>query len=140
MALLLFSELMAHNDPPRCSVPHFAGHPIAIGPINRLPTAAVHRVRADLSAHIEGTQPPPARSPVASSRNEMTPEHRSRQRAAYLEPASTLAMLLYSVLLLAALVFFLAYMPPLLRESADKSATTIEVPAELTKEDTLGYR
>ena len=67
----------------------------------------------------------------------MTPE---RQRAAYLQPASTLAMLLYSVLLLAALVFFLAYMPPLLRESADKSATTIEVPAELTKEDTLGYR
>jgi hypothetical protein len=57
-----------------------------------------------------------------------------------LRPTSVVAMLIYSTLLLAGFVYFLAYTPPPPRERADTSAPTIDVPAELTKEDTLGYR
>jgi hypothetical protein len=48
-------------------------------------------------------------------------------------------MLLCSMLVLAGFVYVLAYMPPIFREQETASGT-IEVPTELTKEDTLGYR
>jgi hypothetical protein len=72
------------------------------------------------------------------------PTHQHPRQAsaylAYLRPTSVVAMLLYSTLLLAGVVYFLASMPSVLRERADTTAPTIDVPAELTKEDTLGYR
>ena len=70
----------------------------------------------------------------------MPTDQPSRQAGAYLRPTSVVVMLIYSTLLLAGFVYFLAYTPPLLRERADTSTPTIDVPAELTKEDTLGYR
>jgi hypothetical protein len=49
-------------------------------------------------------------------------------------------MLLCSMLVLAGFVYVLAHMPPIFRELQETAPGTIEVPAELTKEDTLGYR
>jgi hypothetical protein len=78
---------------------------------------------------------------VAAQHEEMSStEHPSRQGPAYLRSTSVIAMLSYSALLVAGFVYFLGYMPPVLPERAHAPAAALEVPTDLTKEDTLGYR
>jgi hypothetical protein len=80
------------------------------------------------------------RSFVALEEDKMSAnKHPPRQHSAYVRPTSVVAMLFYSSLLVAAgLIYFLGYMPPLWPQA--DTGTTIDVPAALTKEDTLGYR